>query len=98
MPLSLSEFGLLGLILSAIGYAIYRCGVWVGPRLDSLINTHLTFVRSLDSTLNTMGENINRIDRTLEKQTHILEKLSEPSMNGKYNHGDLPSGLGQHRP
>ena len=93
----LLQFGILGVVLAILFYAIFMVGKWFAPRIDSIIQVHTDFVQSADRSLVKMSDSVEKmtdsvehIDKRLtnlevvaEKQTSILSRLSNHTNNGK---------------
>ena len=51
-----SNFGVPVSILLCLGYAVYRASYWLTPRIDKMIDRHITFVDTATAKLNNIEE------------------------------------------
>ena len=79
----LGDYGLIGLILLGLCYTVNHVAKWVAPRIDKVIDSHIQFVSKTSESLSRMDDRLSNIEQTLETQTEILSRLSNPSNNGR---------------
>ena len=79
-----AQYGILGLLLCAIGYGIWEIGKWLAPKLDLIVETHLKFVENTNIALNRLADRFEVFDGRLDtleeiqkSQTDILSRLSD---------------------
>jgi len=80
-PKLIEKLGISTFYTCAICFALWQVVLWLGPRLDTVVNKHLEFV---DKAGLIMEENKD----TQQRNTIILEKLSLEQMS----HNGISSG------
>lgn len=82
----LNNFGLPILALIAVFVGVWRVLVWLAPRADRLINSHVTFVTEVGNTQKQIvitqqeiANSLNSQDRNLQTMlTHITKERQWP--------------------
>lgn len=95
---SLLEYGLAGILLFAIGFALFKIGIWIMRKGDLVVDSHIAFVNNTDKRLGKMENDIDEIKehsrhqeeyaKTQEehdkKQLTLLEQIQRNTSNGNH--------------
>jgi hypothetical protein len=63
METALAQYGLLGVVLVSIAYAVRQVAIFFAPKVDDITKAHLNFV-------NTLAEQ-------MPKQTHLMQTMAD---------------------
>ena len=91
----IDRFGVTGVILIAIGFGLFRVGMWVGPRLDNLLGKHLELVDALQESFKSIKETALGFKDTLLGIVDMLRGLVESNQTVLKNQEDLRREIGE---
>jgi hypothetical protein len=75
----LTNYGVAGIILAAILFALWRGLVWLAPHIERLIEAQIDFVNTTKAAIVTMNESLKNVNVRLDKMDEQLAKLQETS-------------------
>lgn len=64
-------------LVAAIAWAIWQILKWIRPKIDALLETHINFVKRVDSAVDKFGETLERIGESLSVLPTIHRDIGE---------------------